>query len=47
MTADNMSNVNVSPDVFSILLLLQQGNIYKLQQKILHGISVSSCPEVF
>ena len=36
MTANNMSNVHVSPDVLSTLLLLQQGNIYKLQQKILH-----------
>ena len=37
----------LSPDVLSTLLLLQQGNVYKLQQKILHGISRSSCPEVF
>ena len=46
MTGNNMSNVHVSPDVLSTLPLLQQGNIYKLQQKILHGISRSSCPEV-
>ena len=28
-------------------LLLQQGNLYKLQQLILHGISRSSRPDVF
>ena len=42
-----MSNVNVFPDVLSTLLLLQKGNIYKLQPKILRSISRSSCPEVF
>ena len=47
MTANNMSNALISPDVLSTLLLLQQGNIYKLQQKILHGVSRSSCLEVF
>ena len=47
MIANNVSNVHVSPDVLSTLLLLQQGNVYKLQQKILHGISRSSYPEVF
>ena len=46
MTANNISDVHVSPDALSTLPLLQQGNI-KLQQKILHGISRSSCPEVF
>ena len=30
----------------STLLLLQQGNLYQLQQKIMHGISRSSSPEV-
>ena len=45
MTANNMSNVHVSPGVPSTLFLLQQGNVYKLQ-KILHGISRGSCPEV-
>ena len=39
-----MSNIHVSPDVLSTLMLLQQG---KLQQQILHGISRSSRPEVF
>ena len=36
MAAYNMNmniNVHVSPDVLSTLLLLQQGNLYKLQQK--------------
>ena len=46
MTSYNMSNVHVSPDVLSALLLLQQGNLYKLQQKIMHDISRSSRPEV-
>ena len=46
MAAYNMSNVRVSPDVFSTLLLLQQGNLYKLRQKIMHDISRSSRPEV-
>ena len=45
MTANNMSDVRVSPDVLSTLFLLQQGNVYKLR-KILHGISRGSCPEV-
>ena len=34
MAAYNMSNIHVSPDVLSTLLLLQQGNLYKLQQKL-------------
>ena len=46
MAAYNMSNVHVSPDVLSTLLLFQQGNLYKLQQKIMYGISRSSRPEV-
>ena len=46
MAAYNMSNFHVSPDVLSTLLLLQQGNLYKLQQKIMHGISRSSRPQV-
>ena len=37
-----LGNVHASPDFLSTLLLLQQGNVYKLQQKILHGISRSS-----
>ena len=41
-----LSNVHTSPDFLSTLLLLQQGNVYKLQQKILHGISRSSYQEV-
>ena len=47
MAANNMSNIHVSPDVLSTLMLLQQGKLYKLQQQILHGISGSSRPEVF
>ena len=47
MAANNMSNVHVSPDVLSTLLILQLGNLYKLQQNILRGISRSSRPEVF
>ena len=42
-----MSNILVSPDVLSTLMLLLQGKLYKLQQQILHGISRSSSPEVF
>ena len=42
-----MSNVQVSSDVLSSLLLLQHCNVYKLQQKVLHDISRSSCLEVF
>ena len=45
MTTYNMSSIHVSPDVLSILLLLQQANL-KLQQKIMHDISRSSRPEV-
>ena len=44
MTVNNMSNINVSPDVLSTLMLLHQS---KLQQQILHGISRSSRPGVF
>ena len=47
MATNNMSNVHVSPDVLSTVLLLQQGNLFKLQQQILHGIFRSSRPEVF
>ena len=46
MAVYNMNNVHVSPDVLSTLLLLQQGNLYKLQQKIMHDISRSSRPEL-
>ena len=46
MAAYNMANVHVSPDVFSSLLLLQQGKLYKLQQKIMDYISRSSRPEM-
>ena len=46
MATYNMSNVHVSPDVLSTLLLLQQGKLYKLQQKIMQDISRSSRPEV-
>ena len=46
MAVYNMNNVHVSPDVLSTLLLLQQGNLYKLQQKIMHDISRSSRAEV-
>ena len=47
MAANNMSDIHISPDVFSTLMLLQQGKLYKLQQQILYGISRSSRPEVF
>ena len=47
MAANNMSNIHLSPDVFSTLMLLQQGKLHKLQQQILHGISRSSRPGVF
>ena len=46
IAAYNMSNVHVPADVLSTLLLSQQGNLYNLQQKIMHGISKSSRPEV-
>ena len=46
MATYNMSNAHVSPDVLSTLLLLQQGKLYKLQQKIMQDISRSSRPEV-
>ena len=47
MAANNMSNIHVSPNVLSTLILLQQGKLYKLQQQIMHGIFKSSRPEVF
>ena len=47
MAADNNSNIHVSPDVLSTLMLLEQDDLYELQQQILHGISRSSRPEVF
>ena len=43
----NMSNIHIFPNVFSILMPLQQENLLKLQQQILHGISRSSRLEVF
>ena len=30
MAANNMSSTHLSPDILSILLLLQQGNLYKV-----------------
>ena len=42
MGANNMSNIHVSLDVLSTLILLQQGNIYNLQQEMLRGIIRSS-----
>ena len=47
MAANNMSNIHVSPEVLSNLMLLQQGKLYKLQQQVLYDISRSSRPEVF
>ena len=47
MAANNMSNIHVSPNVLSTLMALQQENLRKLQQQILHGISRSSRPELF
>ena len=47
MAANNMRNIRESPGVLSNVMLLQQGKLYKLQQQIPHGISRSSCPEVF
>ena len=47
MAADNMSNIHVSPNVLLALMALQQENLRKLQQQILHGISRSSRPELF
>ena len=47
MAANNMSNIQVFPNVFPTLMPLQQENLLKLQQQILHGISRSSRPEVF
>ena len=41
-----MRNVHVSLDVLSTLLLLQQGNLCKSQQKSMHEMSRSSSPEV-
>ena len=45
--ANNMNNIQVSPDVLSTLMSLQQDNLYKLQQHNLHGISRSSRLEMF
>ena len=42
MAANNMNNVHISSDVLSTLVILQQDNLYKLQQQILHGISRSN-----
>ena len=42
-----MSNIQVFPNVFPTLMPLQQENLLKLQQQILHGISRSSRPQVF
>ena len=42
-----MSNIQVYQVIMSNLMLLQQGKLHKLQQKILHGISRTSRPEVF
>ena len=41
MAPTNMINVHTPPAALCALLLLQQGNLYKLQQKILHDISRS------
>ena len=46
MAANNMSNTHVSPEVLSTLMLLQQGNLYKLHQKFCMHLQ-SSRPEVF
>ena len=46
MAANNMSNIHVSLDVPSTLMLLQQGKLNKLQQQILHGIYSGSRPRV-
>ena len=42
MAANNVSNIHVSLDVLSTLMLLQQGKLHNLQQQILHEISRSS-----
>ena len=42
MAANNVSNIHVSLDVLSTLMLLQQGKLYNLQQQTLHEISRSS-----
>ena len=49
MAANNMNNFHVTPDILSNLTLLQQDKLYKLKEKVLHGISRSrsSRPEVF
>ena len=47
IVANNMSNIHVSPNVLSNLMLLQRGKLYNLQQEILHSICRSSRPEVF
>ena len=45
MVANNMSNIHVSPNFRSTLMALQQENLRKLQQQILHDISRSSRPD--
>ena len=47
VAANNTSNVHISPDVLWTMLLLQQGDLYKSQQQVVHSISRSSHPEVF
>ena len=47
MAANNMSNILISPDVLSTLMLLQESNLYKLQQQILYCVSRISCQEEF
>ena len=44
MAANNMSIIHVSPNVLSTLMPLQQENLRKLKQQILHGISRGSRP---
>ena len=46
LQCDNMSNIHVSSDVLSTLMLLKQNHLYKLQQQILHDISGSSLSEM-
>ena len=47
MAANNMSNIYVSPDVFSTFMSLQQDNLHKLQQQIPQDISRTRGPKVF
>ena len=42
MAANNMSIIHISPNVPSTLMPLQQENVRKLKQQILHGISRGS-----